>query len=254
MTDVTLPGPFSPERVGADPKVDLCTSRRGTLREQHLTAAAETPVSAPGLARALEAVALRLARERIEPIAEKIYGASEAREAILAARREAFAARGLDASLPATFVSGTPACGGLLAGVHVWGVAQDGAKPVVQTVSAGPIAAARLWSGAGFGLFVELQEIYADGLVHVSSLQNDYYHFDASGHRLIGDRTRRVYRLGDRIRVRIARVDLDERKVDLLIDEDGAPEPARKRRQGETEARRPEGGERGRPGSRRRRR
>ena len=106
----------------------------------------------------------------------------------------------------------------------------------------------------GFGLFVELQEIYADGLVHVSSLQNDYYHFDASGHRLIGDRTRRVYRLGDRIRVRIARVDLDERKVDLLIDEDGAPEPARKRRQGETEARRPEGGERGRPGSRRRRR
>ena len=75
----------------------------------------------------------------------------------------------------------------------------------------------------GFGLFVEIQEVYADGLVHVSSLQNDYYHFDASGHRLIGDRTRRVYRLGDRIRVRIARVDLDERKVDLLIDEDGAP-------------------------------
>ncbi len=72
----------------------------------------------------------------------------------------------------------------------------------------------------GFGLFVEIQEIYADGLVHVSSLQNDYYHFDASGHRLIGDRTRRVYRLGDRIRVRIARVDLDERKIDLLIDDD----------------------------------
>ncbi|MCB1631065.1 MAG: ribonuclease R [Pseudomonadales bacterium] len=74
----------------------------------------------------------------------------------------------------------------------------------------------------GFGLFVELQEVYADGLVHVATLQNDYYHFDASGHRLIGDRTRRVYRLGDRVRVQIARVDLDERKIDLLIDEDAA--------------------------------
>lgn len=74
----------------------------------------------------------------------------------------------------------------------------------------------------GFGLFVELQEVYADGLVHVATLQNDYYHFDASGHRLIGDRTRRVYRLGDHLRVKIARVDLDERKIDLLIDEDVA--------------------------------
>ena len=71
----------------------------------------------------------------------------------------------------------------------------------------------------GFGLFIEIQEIYADGLVHVSSLQNDYYHFDASGRRLVGERTRRVYRLGDRIRVRILRVDLDERKIDLQIDE-----------------------------------
>ena len=41
----------------------------------------------------------------------------------------------------------------------------------------------------GFGLFVEIQEVYADGLVHVSSLQNDYYHFDASGHRLIAEAT-----------------------------------------------------------------
>ena len=104
----------------------------------------------------------------------------------------------------------------------------------------------------GFGLFVEIQEVYADGLVHVSSLQNDYYHFDASGHRLIGDRTRRVYRLGDRIRVRIARVDLDERKIDLLIDEDGAPGAAagapRKARKGVDR----EGKERGRSGRRRR--
>lgn len=72
----------------------------------------------------------------------------------------------------------------------------------------------------GFGLFVEIQGVQADGLVHVSSLQNDYYHFDSASHRLIGERTRRVYRLGDRIAVRIARVDLDARKIDLLIEED----------------------------------
>jgi ribonuclease R len=75
---------------------------------------------------------------------------------------------------------------------------------------------------AGFGLFIEIGEVFADGLVHVSSLQNDYYVFDASGQRLIGERTRRVHRLGDRVNVRVMRVDLDERKVDLeLLDDEG---------------------------------
>ena len=74
---------------------------------------------------------------------------------------------------------------------------------------------------AGFGLFIEIGEIFADGLVHVSNLQNDYYTYDASGQRLIGERTRRVYRLGDRVRVQVMRVDLDERKIDLQIVEEG---------------------------------
>jgi ribonuclease R len=82
----------------------------------------------------------------------------------------------------------------------------------------------------GFGLFVELDGIQADGLVHVSSLQNDYYHFDASGQRLIGERTRRVYRLGDRVRVQIARVDLDERKIDLLVVDSGGGAGAKRTR------------------------
>jgi ribonuclease R len=79
----------------------------------------------------------------------------------------------------------------------------------------------------GFGLFVELDEVYADGLVHVSALQNDYYQFDAGRHRLIGERSRRVYGLGDRVRVQIVRVDLDERKIDLVLDE---PPPRARRR------------------------
>ena len=72
---------------------------------------------------------------------------------------------------------------------------------------------------APFGLFVELGGLYVDGLVHVSGLSNDYYQFDARNHRLVGDRTGRSFHLGDPVRVKVVRVNLDERKIDLeLID------------------------------------
>jgi len=67
----------------------------------------------------------------------------------------------------------------------------------------------------GFGLFVELREVFVEGLVHVTALRNDYYQFDPVGHRLHGERSGQVYRLGDGLRVRVARVDLDERKIDF---------------------------------------
>jgi len=68
-----------------------------------------------------------------------------------------------------------------------------------------------------FGLFVELNDIYVEGLVHVTSLENDYYRFDPVGHRLTGERGGKVYRLGDAIRVRVVRVDLDEKKIDFVV-------------------------------------
>jgi ribonuclease R len=68
-----------------------------------------------------------------------------------------------------------------------------------------------------FGIFVELDEIYVDGLVHITALDNDYYHFDPVGHRLTGERTGMVYRLGDRLRVQVAAVNLDERKIDFVL-------------------------------------
>ncbi|MCX8018742.1 MAG: S1 RNA-binding domain-containing protein [Rhodocyclaceae bacterium] len=70
---------------------------------------------------------------------------------------------------------------------------------------------------SSFGIFVVLDEIYVDGLVHISALENDFYHFDPIGHRLIGERTGRVYRLGDRVWVQVAAVDLDERKIDFVL-------------------------------------
>ncbi len=68
-----------------------------------------------------------------------------------------------------------------------------------------------------FGIFVELDGLFVEGLVHVTSLKNDYYHFDASGHCLRGERTGLVYRLSDRLRVTVARVNLEERKIDFLL-------------------------------------
>lgn len=68
-----------------------------------------------------------------------------------------------------------------------------------------------------FGLFVELSDIYVEGLVHVSSLDRDYYQFDAVKQRLIGERSRKVFHLGDSITVQVARVSLDDKKIDLEV-------------------------------------
>ncbi len=68
-----------------------------------------------------------------------------------------------------------------------------------------------------FGLFVSLDQVFVEGLVHISELPSDYFHFDNIKHMLIGERTRKIYRLGDKIQVKLARVDLDERKIDFLL-------------------------------------
>jgi ribonuclease R len=68
-----------------------------------------------------------------------------------------------------------------------------------------------------FGFFVELKDIFVEGLVHVSNLDRDYFHYDPIGHRLQGERSGVVYRLGDTVRVIVARVDLDERKLDFEL-------------------------------------
>jgi ribonuclease R len=67
-----------------------------------------------------------------------------------------------------------------------------------------------------FGIFVELDAVHVDGLVHITTLDNDYYHFDPIGHRLHGERTGTVYRLGDRLRIQVAAVNLDDRKIDFV--------------------------------------
>ena len=68
---------------------------------------------------------------------------------------------------------------------------------------------------APFGLFIELIEHYVEGLVHVSSMADDYYRFVEQQHILRGENTKKVYRLGDKVQVQVVRVDMERRQVDL---------------------------------------
>ncbi|HEX5108527.1 MAG TPA: ribonuclease R [Vicinamibacterales bacterium] len=72
---------------------------------------------------------------------------------------------------------------------------------------------------AQFGLFVELIEHFVEGLVHVSSMADDYYRFVEQQHVLRGENTRKIYRLGDKVKVQVVRVDLERRQVDLGLSE-----------------------------------
>jgi ribonuclease R len=69
----------------------------------------------------------------------------------------------------------------------------------------------------GFGVFVELDELFVEGLVHITALPGDYYVFDQAKQRLVGERTRKTFKLGDRLSVKVVRVDLDERKIDFEL-------------------------------------
>jgi ribonuclease R len=71
----------------------------------------------------------------------------------------------------------------------------------------------------GFGIFVALDGVYVEGLVHISELGGDYFQFDAARHELRGERMKKRYRLADRIRIRIARVDLEMSRMDFVLAE-----------------------------------
>jgi ribonuclease R len=88
---------------------------------------------------------------------------------------------------------------------------------------------------AAFGLFIELVEHFVEGMVHVSTMADDYYKFVESAHLLRGENTHKVYRLGDKVKVQVIRVDMEQRQIDLgLVDilervRDGERGPRRSR-------------------------
>jgi len=74
----------------------------------------------------------------------------------------------------------------------------------------------RVTGVTAFGLFVTLDDYFVDGLLHISELGRDYFRFDAARHQLLGGRTGKRYRLADRVKVKLVRVDLESRKIDFV--------------------------------------
>jgi len=70
---------------------------------------------------------------------------------------------------------------------------------------------------AAVGLFVELLEPFVEGLIHISSMADDYYQYFERQHELRGENNRKRYRLGDMVRVQVVRVDRDNRRVELAL-------------------------------------
>ncbi len=68
-----------------------------------------------------------------------------------------------------------------------------------------------------FGIFVQLSDLFVEGLIHVSTLMGDYYHYDQGTQLLVGERTRQVFGMGDLVSVQVARVDVEERRIDLEL-------------------------------------
>jgi len=81
----------------------------------------------------------------------------------------------------------------------------------------GEVFEGRITGVHSYGLFVQIIENLAEGLVHVSSLEDDYYAFIEEQHSLIGENTGKVYRLGDKAQVQVVRVDLDRRRMDFVF-------------------------------------
>lgn len=68
-----------------------------------------------------------------------------------------------------------------------------------------------------FGLFVQLDDLFVEGLIHITELGSDYYQFDDARHELRGERTGKRYQLTDKVKVQVSRVDIDARKIDLVL-------------------------------------
>lgn len=98
----------------------------------------------------------------------------------------------------------------------------------------GEILPAKITHITGFGMFAELKDIYIEGLIHISSLEGDYYVFDDHKHQLIGNNSKKVYAIGQEIEIRVVRVDMDNGHIDfeLSSNKQSHPRPEKRRAHG----------------------
>jgi len=86
-------------------------------------------------------------------------------------------------------------------------------------------------SVTNFGIFVRLEEVFVEGLVHVTELGNDYFQLDKHGQRMVGERTRQTFALGDRLQVEVVKVDMEQRNIDFtLVNRLDANEPSQSKK------------------------
>lgn len=81
----------------------------------------------------------------------------------------------------------------------------------------GEVFSGTISSVTGFGVFVNLDEIYIEGLIHVTDLGNDYYVFNKSKHALIGERSGKSFGMGDRVTIKVAKIDMELSRIDLIL-------------------------------------
>jgi ribonuclease R len=90
----------------------------------------------------------------------------------------------------------------------------------------GETFAGTISSVTSFGIFVALDEVYVEGLVHISELGTDYFKFDGERHQIIGERTRKKFQLADRVNIKVVRVDIETSKIDFMLAGEGVGQGA----------------------------
>lgn len=138
------------ETFGAG-RIEVRASEREYFTEYHVTATIDgaMPVSLAA-DKLYQDVAAVLAEKHIQPIQEKVYGLASVREEVLKRREAAYRAHGIDRSMPATWLQGTPLGGCQFVGLQIWGVASRNGESCVTTVENPVTGRGRLWRGAGF--------------------------------------------------------------------------------------------------------
>jgi enamine deaminase RidA (YjgF/YER057c/UK114 family) len=132
-------------------RLEVRASQRETFTEFHLTATIDGDVPAALAAEDLfSQVAATLIEHRIQPMQEKLYGLVTVRDEVLGRRNAIYRARGLDRTMPVTWLQGTPLHGGAFVGLQIWGIASTSGDTSVTTVENDVTGRGRLWSGAGF--------------------------------------------------------------------------------------------------------
>ncbi len=132
-------------------RLDVRATERRTFTDYHITATVEGAMPAGAAADELFAlVASTLVAKKIQPVQEKIYGYSRARANVLSRRDTIYRLRGLDRTMPVTWIQGTPLQGCDFAGLQIWGVAPNDEEPCVKTVENPVTGRGRLWTGDGY--------------------------------------------------------------------------------------------------------